>query len=52
MADIMGDYERLGRRAEEKIPDARLVELEHEDHTPHFEDLGRFIGEVLDFLEQ
>ena len=51
LAAELGDYPALGRRAAERIPDARLVALEGVGHVPHFEAWDRFIGALEGFLE-
>lgn len=51
LAAALGDYPALGRRAAERIPDARLVALDDVGHVPHFEAWDRFIEPLTGFLE-
>lgn len=41
---------RHGRWLAEHLPNARLVELEGEDHDPRFERVDEWLGEVQEFL--
>jgi class 3 adenylate cyclase len=41
---------RHGRWLAEHLPDARLVELEGDDHDPRYERLDEWLGEVQEFL--
>jgi len=50
LAAELGDYPALGRRAAERIPDARLVALADVGHVPHYEAFGRFIEALTGFL--
>jgi pimeloyl-ACP methyl ester carboxylesterase len=50
LAAELGDYPELGRRARDRIPDARLVALEGVGHVPHFEAWERFIEPLKAFL--
>ena len=52
LAAELGDYPALGRRAAERIPDARLVALEGVGHVPHYEAFDRFIEALTGFLPQ
>lgn len=50
LAARMGDYPELGRRAAERIPDARLIEFDDVGHLPHIETPARYLealGEVV-----
>ncbi len=46
----MGYFPQLGKDAQKRIPDARLVELENVGHVPHLEAPERFHAVVLQFL--
>lgn len=46
----MGNYPELGRKVQQAIPNARLVELENVGHLPHIEAFDRFIKPLEDFL--
>ncbi|HEY3371137.1 MAG TPA: alpha/beta hydrolase [Prolixibacteraceae bacterium] len=48
----MGLYNELGKKTQQKIPHARLVELEGIGHLPHIESFGQFIGPLLEFLKE
>ncbi len=48
----LGQYPELGRATADKIPIAKLVELENIGHIPHFEDTDRFHQEILMFLTE
>jgi len=48
----LGQYPELGRATAEKIPLAKLVELDNIGHIPHFEATERFHREILDFLTE
>lgn len=45
-----GDFSRLGKDAQARIPGALLRELPDVGHTPHLEDPDYFIALVTDFL--
>jgi len=45
----MGLYNILGKKTQEAIPDAKLLELENIGHLPHIEAFERFIEPVLSF---
>lgn len=47
----MGNYPKLGRETQRKIPGSKLVELEGVGHLPHIEAFERFIGPLLEFLK-
>jgi pimeloyl-ACP methyl ester carboxylesterase len=46
----MGYFPQLGKDAQKRIPDARLVELKNVGHVPHLEAPERFHAVVLQFL--
>lgn len=46
----LGRYDRLGKATREKIPNAKLVEIQNIGHLPHIESFERFIEPYLTFL--
>ena len=46
----LGRYDRLGDKAAEAIPDAKLVELEGIGHVPQYEAYDDYIEALTDFL--
>jgi pimeloyl-ACP methyl ester carboxylesterase len=46
--ESMGRYDRLGKITAEKIPAARLVELEDVGHLPHIEAFPEYISPLLE----
>lgn len=46
----MGLYNQLGKKAQQAIPNAKLVELDNVGHLPHIEAFDRFIKPLLQFL--
>ena len=48
----MGLYNVLGKKTQQSIPHARLVELENIGHLPHIESFGKFIQPLLEFLNE
>jgi len=48
----MGLYNELGKKTQQKIPHARLVELENIGHLPHIESFQQFIQPLLKFLNE
>ena len=46
----MGLYNELGRKTQQQIPNAQLVELDDVGHLPHIEAFDRFITPLLKFL--
>ena len=48
----MGLYNQLGKKTQQKIPNARLVELQDIGHLPHIESFGQFIQPLLEFLNE
>lgn len=48
----MGLYNELGKKTQQKIPNARLVELENIGHLPHIESFEQFIQPLLKFLNE
>ncbi len=48
----MGLYNELGKKTQQKIPNAQLVELDNVGHLPHIEAFDRFIAPLLRFLNE
>lgn len=48
----MGLYDKLGKATQQKIPNARLVEIEGIGHLPHIESFDRFIEPYLAFIKE
>lgn len=48
----MGLYNELGKKTQQAIPNAQLVELDNVGHLPHIEDFDRFIKPLIEFLEK
>lgn len=48
----MGLYNELGKTTQQKIPHARLIELENIGHLPHIESFGQFIQPLLEFMNE
>jgi pimeloyl-ACP methyl ester carboxylesterase len=48
----LGDYPRLGKETQQKIPASQLVELDNVGHLPHIEAFDLFINALLDFLKK
>lgn len=48
---MLGQYQNLGKAAAERIPSARLYELDDLGHLPHIEDFKRFTAELDQALE-
>lgn len=48
----MGLYNELGKKTQQKIPNAQLVELDNVGHLPHIEAFDRFIEPLLNFLNK
>lgn len=46
----MGQYQLLGKQAQQKIKGSELVELDNVGHLPHIEVFDRFIKPLKDFL--
>lgn len=46
----MGLYNQLGKKTQQAIPNASLVELDNVGHLPHIEAFDKFIKPLLDFL--
>lgn len=47
----MGRYEELGKITRDRIPNAKLVELEDTGHLPHIEAFEKFIPSLLEYLK-
>lgn len=47
----LGRYDLLGKSAAEKIPQAKLVELENVGHVPQYEAFDRYIKAMTEFLQ-
>lgn len=50
LADRLGNYRELGKRAAAAIPDAKLVELEGVGHLPQVEAFAAYTSALLAFL--
>jgi len=48
----MGLYNELGRKTQQAIPNAQLVEIENVGHLPHIEKFDAFIAPLVQFLMQ
>ncbi|MBP1840785.1 alpha/beta fold hydrolase [Formosa algae] len=48
----MGLYNKLGKKTQQTIPNAKLVEIEDVGHLPHIEKFERFIKPLLQFLKE
>ena len=48
----MGLYDQLGEQTRDKIPNAKLVELEDVGHLPHIEAFDRYITPLLNYLKE
>lgn len=48
----MGLYNELGKKTQQKIPNAQLIELDNVGHLPHIEAFDRFIEPLLNFLNK
>ena len=48
----MGLYNELGKKTQQTIPNAKLVEIEDVGHLPHIEKFERFIKPLLQFLKE
>jgi pimeloyl-ACP methyl ester carboxylesterase len=46
----LGDFPKLGKDAQKRIPNAKLVEFDNVGHVPHLEAPERFHAAVLQFL--
>ncbi|MFA9459949.1 alpha/beta fold hydrolase [Thiohalorhabdus methylotrophus] len=51
VAEKLGNYPALGKRAAREIPNSTLVELEDVGHVPHYEAWKAYIGALKAFLE-
>lgn len=47
----MGLYNQLGKKTQQAIPNASLVELDNIGHLPHIEAFEKFIKSVTEFLD-
>lgn len=52
IAATMGDYPKLARQVQRRIPDAELEELPDTGHLPHIEAYDLFISPLLGFLSE
>ena len=50
MGKTMGLYNQLGKSTRDKIPNAKLVELDNVGHLPHIEQFDRFISTLIQFI--
>ena len=48
----MGLYNELGKKTQQKIQNAKLVELDNVGHLPHIEAFERFMVPLVDFLNE
>ena len=48
----MGLYNQLGKSTRDKIPNAKLVELDNVGHLPHIEQFDRFISPLIQFINK
>lgn len=48
----MGLYNQLGKSTRDKIPNAKLVELDNVGHLPHIEQFDRFISPLIQFINE
>lgn len=48
----MGLYGQLGKKAQQAIPNATLVEIPNIGHMPHIESFDEFINPLLNFLKE
>lgn len=48
----MGLYDELGKKTQQAIPDAQLVEIEGVGHLPHIEKFDAFIAPLITFLKK
>ncbi len=51
VAASLGQYQLLGKKTQQAIPNSKLVELENVGHLPHIEVFPRFITPLLEFLK-
>ena len=49
--ETMGNYPELGKRTQEMIPKATLIELEGVGHLPQLEAYDRFFGPLYNFIK-
>ena len=48
----MGQYQKLGKETQKKIPNAKLIELDNVGHLPHIEAFERFVEPLVEFLKK
>lgn len=48
----MGQYQKLGKETQKKIPTAKLIELDNVGHLPHIEAFERFVEPLVGFLKK
>jgi Predicted hydrolases or acyltransferases (alpha/beta hydrolase superfamily) len=48
----MGNYKALGKATQDKIPNAKLVEINNVGHLPHIEAFEQFIKPLIEFLKK
>ena len=48
----MGNYPKLGKEINQKIPGSKLIELNNVGHLPHIEAFEQFITPLLEFLRR
>ncbi len=47
----MGLYSELGKKTQQEIPNAKLIEIENVGHLPHIEKFDSFIQPLLQFIK-
>ncbi len=52
VAGTMGNYPVLGKKTAAAIPGSKLVEIDGIGHLPHIEAFGKFIGPLIEFLDE
>ncbi|SDS19147.1 Pimeloyl-ACP methyl ester carboxylesterase [Gillisia sp. Hel1_33_143] len=50
--DQMGLYNELGKKAQQQIPNSKLIEIKNVGHLPHIEQFDSFITPLLSFLDE
>ena len=50
--ETMGLYQHLGKRTQQEIPNAKLVEIKNIGHLPHIESFEKFIKPLTEFLAE
>jgi pimeloyl-ACP methyl ester carboxylesterase len=47
----MGQYQELGKKTQQQIPESKLVEIENTGHLPHIEVYDKFWNALYDFIK-